>query len=70
MPYALKQKIEVELNKLVKKGIIQPVKHAIFAAPVVAILKPDSSLRLYEDYKVTINKFAKTESYPLRNFFH
>ena len=65
VPHALKQKIEVELNNLVEKGIIQPVKHATWAAPVVPILKPDGSLRLCRDYKVTINKFSKTESYPL-----
>ena len=65
VPHALKQKIEVELNNLVEKGIIQPVKHATWAAPVVPILKPDGSLRLCGDYKVTINKCAKTESYPL-----
>ena len=65
VPHVLKQKIEVELNNLVEKGIIQPVKHATWTVPVVPILKPDSSLRLCGDYKVTINKFAKTESYPL-----
>ena len=65
MPHALKQKIEVELNNLVEKGITQPVKHATWAAPVLPILKPGSSLRLCGDYKVTINKCAITESYPL-----
>ena len=65
VPHALKQKIEIELNNLVEKGIIQPVKHSTWAAPVVPILKPDGSLRLCGDYKVTINKCAKTEPYQL-----
>ena len=29
------------------------------------ILKPDGTLRLCGDYKITVNKFSKTESYPL-----
>ena len=65
VPQALKQKIKAELANLEQKGIIQPVKYLNWAAPVVPILKPDGTLRLCGDYKVTFNKFAKTESYPL-----
>jgi len=64
VPQALKQKIEAELTNLEQKGIIQPVKYSNWAAPVVPILKPDGTLRLCGDYRVTVNKFA-TESYPL-----
>ena len=32
---------------------------------MVPILKPDRTLRLCGDYKVTVNKVTKTESYPL-----
>ena len=65
VPQAMKEKIETELRSLEEQGIIAPVKYSSWAAPVVTVLKPDGTLRLCGDYKVTVNKVAKTESYPL-----
>ena len=65
VPQALKQKIKEELANLKQQGVIQPVKYLNWAAPVVTILKPDGTLRLCNNYKVIVNKFAKTESCPL-----
>eukprot|EP00731_Ephydatia_muelleri_P014607 Em0008g327a len=36
-----------------------------WAAPIVPVCKPNGSLRICGDYKVTVNKYAKTEEYPL-----
>ena len=36
-----------------------------WAAPIVPVLKPDSSIRICGDYKFTINKAAKQDVYPL-----
>ena len=65
VPQAMKEKIEVELRKLEEQSIIVPVKYSSWAAPVVSILKPDGTLRLCGDYKVTVNEVTKIESYPL-----
>ena len=61
----MKEKIDTELRSLEEQGIIAPVKYSSWAAPVLPILKPDGTLRLCGDYKVTVNKITKTESYPL-----
>ncbi|UYV72128.1 hypothetical protein LAZ67_9001912, partial [Cordylochernes scorpioides] len=39
IPYALKEKISRDLDRLVKTGILKPVRHAEWAAPIVPVLK-------------------------------
>ena len=46
-------------------GVIEPVRFAEWATPIVPILKKDGSIRLCGDYKVTLNRETLTESYPL-----
>jgi len=65
VPLMMKQKIDIELTRLERDGIIQPVQFSNWAAPVVPVVKPDGSLRLCGDYKITINKAVLTETYPL-----
>jgi hypothetical protein len=65
VPYALREKVDQELEKLRKAGVIEPVEFAEWAAPIVPVLKPGGSVRLCGDYKVTVNRAAKVDSYPL-----
>ncbi|XP_019859677.1 PREDICTED: uncharacterized protein K02A2.6-like [Amphimedon queenslandica] len=63
--YALKEKVEKELERLQQEGVIIPVTFSDWATPIVPIVKPDGSVRLCGDYKVTVNAVAKLETYPL-----
>ena len=65
VPYSLKAKVEAELNRLLEHGIIEPVRFADWAAPIVPVLKRDGSIRICGDYKVTANRVAKLDKYPL-----
>ena len=65
VPYALRDKVDKEIDHLVKEGVIQPVTHSDWAAPVVPVVKRDGSVHLCGDYKITVNKLAKFDSYPL-----
>ncbi|XP_062297408.1 uncharacterized protein K02A2.6-like [Scomber scombrus] len=65
VPYAMRGRVEEELNRLLTQGIIEPVKHAEWAAPVVPVLKPDDTARLCGDYKLTVNQISKLEQYPI-----
>ena len=65
MPFALKDKVAAELDRLQAEGIIAPTKFSQWAAHIVPIVKKDGSIRICGDYKQTINKCAKTEIYPL-----
>ena len=65
VPYSMKIKIEEELDKLVKQEILEPVSFSDWATPIVPVLKPDRSVRICGDFKVTINTAAKLDRYPI-----
>ena len=67
VPYALRNKVNQELNRLEKAGIIESVEFSDWAAPIVPVLKQDGSVRLCGDYKLTVNRAAKLDTYPLPN---
>ncbi len=57
---------EKELLRLQEEGIIEPVQFADWAAPIVPILKSDKqSVRICGDYKLTVNRACKLDSYPI-----
>ena len=53
IPYFYREKIEVELEKLVAEGTLTPVEHSEWAAPIVAVLTGQ-----------TVNPVAKLEYVP------
>ena len=65
VPFAFREKVNKELERLEKSGVIEPVQHADWAAPIVPKLKKDGSVRICGDYKLTVNQAAKTDSFPL-----
>ena len=65
IPYALRTKVEKELERLQQEGVISPVTHSSWAAPIVPVLKADNSIRICGDYRLTANKVALTDCYPI-----
>ena len=65
LAYSLKAKVEKELDRLQKAGVIRPVHFSDWAAPIVPILKADGSIRICGDYKVTVNAVSKLDNCPL-----
>ena len=65
VPFALKEAIGAELDRLEREGVLKKVDYAEWAAPVVAVPKGDGQIRLCEDYKVTINPVLDVDKYPL-----
>lgn len=63
--HALRPKIEAELARLEQDGVIEKLQFSDWAAPIVPVPKPDGSIRICGDYKLTVNRVAKKESYPL-----
>ena len=63
--HSLKPKVEEELDKLEKQGIIYKVDPSEWATPIVAIPKKDSSVRICGDFKVTLNPALPVDQYPL-----
>lgn len=67
VPLAFKEKVEVELDRLERNGIIIKTTMADleWGTPLVLVLKKDSSIRLCTDYRVTANPFLKDDHHPL-----
>ena len=57
--------MEIELKQLQQTGIIKPIEHSDWAAPIVPVVKKDGSVRICGDYRLTVNRVAKPDTYPL-----
>ena len=65
VPFAIRDEVAKELDRLKGMGILERVETSAWAAPIVVVLKKDGHLRLCGDYKVTINPHLKIDSHPL-----
>ena len=66
LPYAMRAKVEEEIDRLVSEGILEPVEYANWAEPVVAVLKSDKkNVRLCGDFRMTVNPVAKLHRHPI-----
>ena len=65
VPFAIKEAVGAELDRLECEGILKKVDHSVWAAPIVAVPKKDGKFRICGDYKVTVNKFLDVDQYPL-----
>ena len=65
VPYSLRDKVDQELESLLKAGIISPVQYSDWAAPIVPVVKSDGNIRICGDYKVTVNAASKLEENPI-----
>ena len=65
VPYSLRDKVDRELERLLKAGVISPVQFSDWATPIVPFVKSDVSICICGDYKVTVNAVSKLEEYPL-----
>ena len=65
VPYALKAKVEQELERLQKEGIMSAVDFTEWAAPIVSVVKQDGSVRICGDYKCTVNQVSSLDNYRI-----
>ena len=65
VPFALKAKVEHEIDRLVNEGVLEPVQFSKWAAPIVPVVKNDGSVRICGDYKITVNQATKGDAHPI-----
>jgi len=65
VPFALREWVENELDRLENEGVLEKTTYSEWAAPIVAVPKRDGRLRLCGDYKVTVNPVLDVDQYPL-----
>ena len=66
VPYALCEKVDIELKRLVDEGTLEPVQLPEWASPIVAVLKSDrKTVQICGDFKKNINPVSKLDRYPI-----
>lgn len=65
VPFALKPKIESELERLVKSGVLVKTEFSDWATPIVPVVKPNGNIRICGNFKITLNPHLKIIHFPL-----
>ena len=65
VPYALKERVDEELDCLVNEGIFENVIHSRWAITIFPVSKSDRTVRICRDYMQTINQVAHCDNYPI-----
>ena len=71
VPYALRARVDAELDRLEEQVVWAKVSYSRWAAQIVPVLKdakdPASPVRICGDYKSTVNQVAPLDTYPIPN---
>ena len=65
VPYAVRDELGKELDRLVSDGVLEKVDFAEWASRIVVVRKQDRSLRVCADFKPTVNPQLEVNQYPL-----
>ena len=68
VPLAYRETVERQLQTEIDQGLWETVRASKWAAPLVLAPKSDGSVRICGDYRLTVNKAAPVEQYPLPRF--
>ncbi|XP_065076062.1 uncharacterized protein K02A2.6-like [Ochlerotatus camptorhynchus] len=63
--YAMYKTVDDELDRLENAGIITPVEHSDWAAPIVVVRKASGAIRICGDYSTGLNDALQPHQYPL-----
>ena len=65
VPFALRDKVEAEIQRLENEGVLKKVESSDSATPIVPVLKPNGTIRICGDFKVTLNQYLDVPEYPM-----
>ena len=65
VPFALKEKATEAIRRLESISVLEKVDFSDWATTIVPVLKPDGTVRICGDYKVTINPVLQVPEYPM-----
>ena len=65
LTYALRYKVAAELSRLEKEGVLKKVESFDWAIPLVPVRKPDGTVRICGDFKLTLNQYLDVPEYPM-----
>ena len=64
VPYAIREKVGEQLNKMEEQGVISKVSHSWWATPIVCIAKTDGGVWICKNYHATVNRAINVDVYP------
>ena len=64
LPFAIKEKVKEELQRMVEDGILKSVESSEWATPIV-VVTTKQKIRICGDYKSTVNKCLAVKQYPI-----
>ena len=65
VPFSLQSKVANTLQRMENEGQLEKMSHNDWGTPVVPIVKPDQSIRICGDYKVTVNPQLALARHPM-----
>lgn len=65
LPYALRDRVDAELDAIMATGVIEPVDCSDWATQLVIVSKSDGGIRVCADFNVTLNKVLSVDKYPV-----
>jgi hypothetical protein len=65
VPFALRSKVDAELDKLVSTGVFTKVETSEWASPIVVVPRSNGRVRITGDFKNTVNSQLHVTQYPL-----
>lgn len=65
VPFALKNQVEAELDRLEHEHILEKVTYSQWGTPIVPVMKQNGKVRLCADYRATLNKNLENDNYPI-----
>ncbi len=65
VPFALRERVDSELDALQTAGIITPIEYSDWGSPLVAIPKANGGIRLCVDYKTGVNERLVSANNPI-----
>ena len=63
-PIHFQKQIEAELDRLVERGVLEPIDNALCSFPTVNVVKPSGAIRICGDFK-PLNKSLIVDQYPI-----
>lgn len=65
VPFALREPLKHELDRLESLDIIKPIRYSEYAAPIVVVRKPNNKIRICADFSTGLNERLEVYQYPL-----
>ena len=67
VPLTIREKVEAEPERMVATSVIKPVYFSEWASPIIAVLKRNGQVRIFGDFKQTVNPVLQIDKYPIPN---